>query len=230
MQAKTERAINLKQLPLFSALSEDESEELMACASVRTYDRKTLIFNEGDPYSGFYVVVDGQVLVYKLSSMGKMLVLHICRPGDSFADVPMFSGGSYPASAQTTCHSTLLFLPRESFQNYLDDHPAVVKKILRVFAQRLRTLNQRLEELTLHEVSARLASYLLEEVQKTAHLDPAEPCIKLDISKSTLAGHLGTALETLSRTLNKLTEEGILRVRGNKVFIADLTKLRKAAR
>ncbi len=220
----------LRRLPLFSELNADELEALMACLKVRSCDRKGIIFQEGDPYHGFYVVAEGQVLVYKLSTMGKMLIMHICRSGDLFADVPMFSGGAYPASAQATQPSTLLVFPQETFEHYLDTHAAVLKKMLRVFALRLRSLNQRLEQLTLHEVTGRLASYLLQELRKLPRPAPLEPCIKLDISKSTLAAHIGTALETLSRTLHKLTDDGILRVRGNKVFIVDLQKLREYAR
>lgn len=219
----------LSQSPLFSELKADELEELIPCLKVRSCNRKEIIFHENDPYHGFYVVMEGQVLVYKLSSLGKMLILHICRPGDTFAEVPMFTGSPYPASAQTTCPTTLLFFPKESFERYLDGHPAVLKKLLRVLATRLLSLNQRLEELTLYEVTGRLARYLLHEVHKSPRLDLIEPCIKLDINKSALAAHLGTTLETLSRTLHKLTQDGILRVRGNKVFITDLKKLKKAA-
>jgi len=219
----------LKNISLFSELNPDELENLIQIVQPKSYTRKETIFQEGDAYQGFYVVATGQVLVYKLAASGKMHVIHIMRQGEAFADVPLFAGGGYPASAQTTDASELLFFPKEPFERFLDSHASVCKKMLRVFARRLRSLNAQIEQLTLHEVVGRLARHLLSELDKQTVPSTIEPCVKLDVSKSMLAAHLNTTLETLSRTLHKLSEDSIIRVSGNKVFISDLKRLRQLA-
>ncbi len=213
-------------MPLLSGLNEAEIEELMKFVAVRHFEANQVIFREGDPCHAFFIVLDGLVLLYNLSEKGKMLIMRICRTGDSFGDIPLFDGGPYPITAQTTKPATLLSFPKKSFEAFLTKCPAVYMKILKVFAQRLRLLHEQLESLTLNEVTVRLARYLLKELQRQTRPDPVEPCITLDVSKGTLALHLGTTIETLSRTLHKLADAKILRVRGNRIFIADLHRLR----
>jgi len=102
--------------------------------------------------------------------------------------------------------------------------------LLAIFARRLLELNAQFEQITLHEVSGRLARYLLAELEQQEHPDPVEPFLRLSISKGTLAASLGTTLETLSRSFRKLTEEGVLKVRGNKILIRDVKRLRELGR
>jgi CRP/FNR family transcriptional regulator len=225
-----DKAALLRRSMIFSDLDDRELEELQSAVKVRSFDRKDIIFREGEAYRGFFVVAEGLVLVYKLSAEGKMLILHIRQAGDTFAEVPLFAGGPYPASAQAAHPTTVLFFPKEAFEAFLDAHPAVCRKMLTAFARRLREMSHQLEQVTLHEVSGRVARYVLGEVERQERPDPVQPLVRLPVSKGALAAHLGTTLETLSRTLHRLSEDGILRVRGSKVFVCDLRRLRELAR
>ncbi len=220
----------LRRVSLFSDLDDCELDTLSDMVQWQHFGRNDIVFREGEAYRGFFMVVEGQVLVYKLSAEGRMLILHIRRPGDIFADVPLFAGSAYPAWAQAARPSKLLFFPKDRIESFLLVHPGVCRKLLAIFARRLLELNAQFEQITLHEVSGRLARYLLAELEQQEHPDPVEPFLRLSISKGTLAASLGTTLETLSRSFRKLTEEGVLKVRGNKILIRDVKRLRELGR
>jgi len=219
----------LQRLPLFQELNGRDLQELASRVSVQEYRKRQTIFLEGDSYRGFYVVLEGLVIVYKTSAEGKMFILHVCRPGDVFADVPLFEGGDYPAHAQATRDSTVLFVPKGQFIEFLYSHPDVSFKMLKGLARRLQQANRYLENLSLKEVSGRLARYILDELEHSGKNNPLEPVVPLPISKTALASLLGTTLETLSRTFKRLEQEKVLRVRGLKLFLTDMEKLKKLA-
>ena len=98
------------------------------------------------------------------------------------------------------------------------------------FAKRLRHLNHHIEELTLKDVTKRVAGFILTEYNnRRKSKTETEPHIKLLISKADLAAYLGTIIETLSRTFKKLQDENIIDVDGKKIIIKDLGKLKETA-
>ncbi len=213
----------LRQLTLFSALEDEALDRLAGLSRVAHVPRKTTLFSEGDPYTGMFVVLEGLAVVYKLSDDGRMLILHVCRPGDALAEVPLFEDevAGYPAHARTTRDSEILFLPREPFTRFLKQHPEVAWEMLRTFAGRMKELSLQLEGVTLREVSSRLARYLLREVEAAGMADNAEPVLDLPIAKGSIASYLGTVHETLSRTFARLIKQKIIRVEGPTVTILD---------
>ncbi|NCQ17931.1 MAG: winged helix-turn-helix domain-containing protein, partial [Ignavibacteria bacterium] len=97
------------------------------------------------------------------------------------------------------------------------------------FAKRLKSLVAQIEDLSSKEVVNRLAKYLVKEIKKGKTENLPEPFIKLTIPKSTIAAYLGTITETLSRAFKKLHDDEIIRVNGEKIFITNLSKLKKLA-
>lgn len=182
-----------------------------------------------------YVILDGLAVVYKMSEEGRMLILHVCRPGDSFAETPMFAEAPgdehHAAHAKVTRDSEVLLLPYDRFAPFLKRHPEVAWEMLKVFARRMREMSQRLESFTLREVSARLARYLLGEMQATSAAtdSDAQPVLTLPIAKGSLASYLGTVHETLSRTFARLAREQVIEVDGPRVRILDVARLRRLA-
>ncbi|MBL0177201.1 MAG: Crp/Fnr family transcriptional regulator [Ignavibacteria bacterium] len=134
-----------------------------------------MLFREGDPYYGFYVVLEGKVKVYKLGADGRESMLHIIGPLASLAEIPMFLGGGYPAYAETLEDSTLLCVFKDGFLELLRTHPELSLKMLAGLSRRLKTLGERIEKLTVLDVKTRLARYLLDEAgahrRRTARAD-----------------------------------------------------------
>ncbi len=109
----------LKRVPVFSSLSDTELAFLSAHLVQRKFDAGELIFGEGESCAGLYVVKKGNVRIFKTSVGGREQVLAIDGPGSSIAELPVFDGGDYPASAQAITDCDLLFFSKQDFQNLL---------------------------------------------------------------------------------------------------------------
>lgn len=203
----------LSQSDLLGGLSGEDMDALLSISVEKKMESGEMIFFEGDPANGFYIVADGMVKIYKLSAGGKEHILHMFGPGEPFGEVPVFSGSAFPANAETTKKCILLFFPRRDFVNLIAANPHLAMNMLAVLSKRLRHFTIQVENLSLKEVPARLAGYflLLAEEQKNTAV------VTLNISKGQLAGFLGTIPETLSRMLKKMNEHGLIDVEGRNI-------------
>ncbi|MBT8373866.1 MAG: Crp/Fnr family transcriptional regulator, partial [Deltaproteobacteria bacterium] len=171
------------------------------------------------------IVVEGRVKVFKLSPDGKEHILHIVGPGETFGQVAVYAGRSFPASSATITKSHLLFIPRVTFVKLIADNPSLAMSMLAVLSLRLREFTVQIENLSLKEVPGRLASYLiyLADEQKTGD------DISLPISKGQLASLLGTIPETLSRIFTKISTQNLIEVNGKEIKILDRTGINDLA-
>ncbi|MFP4160138.1 MAG: Crp/Fnr family transcriptional regulator [Desulfobacterales bacterium] len=215
----------LSQSMLFSGLPAEDISALKDIAVEKPVAAGELIFSEGDPGEGFYVTLEGQIKIYKLSTEGKEQILHMFGPGEPFGEVPVFSGQAFPATAEGVKKSRILFFPRRAFRDLITQKPSVAMNMLAVLSQRLRHFTVQVENLSLKEVPARLAGYLLLQSEEQNSKDT----ITLNISKGHLASFLGTIPETLSRMLRKMNEQGLIEVEGRKIRLMDTDALHDLA-
>ncbi len=220
----------LQDVPLFSELNVAQLREISEICSLKQFKKNQHIFLENDNYRGFYIVLKGSVKIYRISNEGKEYILHLRKPPQPFADVPLFEGGNYPANAQTLEDSILLFIPKNEFIELIGKNPSIALGMLAGFAKRMRKLSDKIEEISTKEVSNRLARFIFEEIEKNDSIKLEEPFLRLTISKSTVASYLGTITETLSRTFKKLQDENIITMNGKKIFVKDLKKLKQLAK
>ncbi len=214
----------LKSCFLCSGLNNDEIGAVHKIISIKKLAKGEILFFEGDPAAGFFILLAGRVRVYKSSPDGKEFTIHQIAPGQMFAEAAVFRGNHFPANCAALVDSIVAFIPKDAFTQLIKDSPQISLKIIASQAGFLREFNLKVEELTLKEVPARIAGYLLHELQKQKR-----PEIILDISKAELARSLGTISETLSRNLKKLKEIGAIKVSGKKIFILDRDRLQSIA-
>jgi CRP/FNR family transcriptional regulator, dissimilatory nitrate respiration regulator len=207
----------LKTIPLFSGLSEDQLKILSSIAVRLTFKRGDMIFHDGDKGDGIYIVETGKIKVFKLSLDGKEQILHIFGPGHTFGEVPVFQGKSFPASSMTLEPSNIVFLPRDRFVALITTTPALSMNMLADLSKRLRAFTIQIEALSLKEVPARLAAYLL-----TLSKEQKNPVqVRLPISKAQLSNLIGTTPETISRMLKKMGDTGLILVQTKTIDILD---------
>ncbi len=211
--------------PLFGGLSREELTRIGSIIQQKNYERGQAIFWDGDPGTGFYMVADGKVKIYKTSADGKEQILHIYGPGHPFGEVPVFSGNRFPANAQALEKSRLLFFPRKDFIQLISRHPSLALNMLAVLSMRLRQFTVQVENLSLKEVPARLASYL---IYLSSEQDGAA-AVDLPISKGQLASLLGTIPETLSRIFNKMSQQQLISVEGGRIGLLNRDALEDLA-
>jgi CRP/FNR family transcriptional regulator len=210
---------------IFSGLTEAELNFLAQRAVPRRYTTGEMVFSEGEPCSGLYVVESGHIRIFKSSASGREQVLSVDGPGSSVAELPVFDGGNYPASVAAVEDATLLFVSKQDFQSLCLTHPQVALKVLRVVGARLRRLVGIIEELSFTTVRHRLASFLLRLAQKEGKRTGAGSVVTLPASNQELAAQIGTVRELVSRNLSRFQSEGLIQIEGRNVIIPDLKAL-----
>ena len=211
----------IEQIPLFAGLVDTQVQLLVAIVEKQKYQRGKVIFAEGEAANGLYVLYTGRVKIYKLSSEGKEQILHIFGPGEPFGEVAVFAGGQYPAYAEALESCETLFFPRKKFVELITKDPSMAMNMLAMLSKRLRYFTQLVENLSLKEVPQRLAAYLLVLDNTKNKRDTVE----LDIAKGQLASLIGTIPETLSRILNKMSNQGYIEVVGRQIRLIDRKSL-----
>lgn len=216
---------HLKKNILFSCLNSLQLSRLARTVAVKKYPKGALIFSEGDPALGFYLVAEGKIKIYKLSPEGKEYIMHIAdTPGDTIAEVTVFSGKDYPAYCQAIESSALLFVSKIGFLELLKEYPEIGMRMLAALAGRQRRFADIIEDLSLRNVLSRLSRYLLNlsQIKKSNTFE-------LDMQKSELALKLATIPETLSRNLRKLKTKKVISLKDNKIAILNKETLQKLA-
>jgi CRP-like cAMP-binding protein len=216
----------LKRCPLFAGLKEEDLKKIRALASVKQVRKKEILFGQGEEAKGFYVVLSGRIKLYKISPEGKEQILHVVSSPDAFAEAALFVEGNYPAFAEALSDSQLLFFPKRNFFQLIERNPQLSINMIVSLSQYLRKFASLIEELSLKEVSSRIAKYLS---FKSTKKGKGTNEVELDLSKSQLASKLGTISETLSRTLAKMRAKGMIEVKKNRILILNRESLEELA-
>ena len=209
----------LKNCQFCTGLDESELKDLSSITQTKKVGKGVMLFLEGDRAEGFYALLSGRVRVFKSSPMGKEYTIHQIQPGQIFAEVAIFHGNKFPANCEALEDSLVAFFPKIRFLQLIERSPQISLKIIGSLAGFLREYNLKIENLSLKEVPARIASYLLSAAER------AGPTIALETSKAELASNLGTISETLSRALRKMRELKIIEVDNKMITILDRDKL-----
>jgi CRP/FNR family transcriptional regulator len=219
----------LKRCPLFAGLNEEDLKKIRAVALLKRVRKKEVIFSEGEEAKGFYVTLSGKVKIYKVSPEGKEQILHVISAPDSFAEASLFLEGIYPAFAEALSDSQLLFIPKKDFVYLIERNPKLSLNMIASLSHFLRRFASLIEELSLREVSSRIAKYLIDLSMKAKKEEKSFNEIELDLSKTQLASKLGTISETLSRTFAKMRAHRIIDVKKNRILILDRNALEELA-
>jgi CRP/FNR family transcriptional regulator len=214
----------LSQIALFAALSDAEINVLSQRAVERRFSPDEMLFWEGEPCAGVFLIIEGSVKIFRTSPGGRELMLAIETAPSSVAELPLFDGGPYPASVRAVEPVVSLFINKDDFQQVCRHYPDVALKVLAVVGKRLRHLVGLVESMTFGSVTQRLARLLL-DTSKGSGGDTFE----LSVTHQELASRLGTVREVVSRNLARFKAEGMLRVRGHEVQILDRAKLQQEA-
>jgi CRP/FNR family transcriptional regulator len=181
----------------------------------RDFKKGEVIFQEGDPAPGVFIVSSGLVRVYKLAPTGKEHVLHLASAGMTFAEVAVLGAFPCPAFAEALEDTACVLLPTEPFTGALREDHRLCLQILSGMAMWVKSLVSLLEGIVLRDALGRVAGFLLQ-----AHADQG-PVISLPGLKKHVASHLNLTSETLSRTLRQLRDDRLISENENGLIIED---------
>jgi CRP/FNR family transcriptional regulator, dissimilatory nitrate respiration regulator len=217
-------AETLKSCPFFARIDGERLARLSRIARIHRFTKGQLIFRQGDPCPGVYIVASGMVRVYKIGPNGKEHVLHILAPGNTFAEVAAIGGFDCPANAEAVADSSCVLIPLEPFRKALHEDHGLCLQMMTGLTFWVRHFLSLMEDLVLRDAAGRLARFLLETVPE------ADGTVRLPTLKRHLASHLNLTSETFSRTLSRLIEAGlVLELDNNRVQLTDAERLRAVA-
>ncbi len=203
--------------PIFAGLADSGVRALAEVSSVREYDNGEYLFQQDEQAAGFHILVDGTLNVHRFGPDGRQQILHVFESsGEPCGEVAVFQGGTYPAAAAATGATSTIYMPRDSFMQVARKNPEILLKMLATLSVRLRRFVGLIDDLSLKDVSARLAKHIQE-----LSLQADSNVVELSTTKTVLASKLGTIAETLSRTLRKMQGRKIIKVDGRKITVLD---------
>ena len=214
----------LHQIPLFSALDEQQLESVLKSSRLVSLAAKTILFEKGTPATHFYLLKSGQVKLYCLSEDGDEKVIEIIHPSQTFAEAIMFMPKHcYPVSAESIKASELYSFDMKQFREMLENSKETCFRLLATMGRQLHSKVNDINNLTLHNATYRLVVYLLEQLPDDA---VALSSIHLGATKVVIASRLSIQPETFSRILLRMSKQGLIEVHGNDITLLDVQGLR----
>lgn len=197
---------------------------LIGNRGVRDYDKGLLLFQQGDPASAFYFILDGWVKIYRISSKGAETTVAVFTRGESFAEAAMFHGGQYPVNAEIVAPSRLVCVDAENFRRLVHDEPDLALAMLASCSKHLKYLVEQIEQIKRLSAPRRIANFLV----GLCPADTGSCTVTLPYEKSLIANRLGMQPESFSRAILKLRPVGVS-VERDHVAITDIASLSEFA-
>ena len=198
----------LEKLTLFEGLPREVIAALAVRATVVRYGSQRVIFAAGSAPRGWYVVIEGKVRVVR-GSGSRQHVVHTEGPGGTLAEVPLFAGGTHPATAIAAEPTTCALFTLAAIRSAISECEDVSLMLLRRLALRVRGLVDRLDERSAHSVRSRLIEFLTQR----AAVSP-RATFSIGMTQQQLAEELGTVREVISRELRELRKAGVIKPAG----------------
>ncbi len=209
-----EKCALLRENTAFGSLEQAQLRQIAAPAARHGYEAGEWLFQTNGKADGFFVISSGEVEILRSAPNGREQILHILEAGEMCGEVPVFHGGRFPASARARVELEALYIPSDKFYALAMEQPQVLLEMMAMICMRMRHFASLISDLSLKDVTARLAGYLMQLADEGG-------TIRLDCPKSELAARLGTIPETLSRSLSRLKSAGALTGQGEVLAVAD---------
>jgi CRP/FNR family transcriptional regulator len=214
----------IRDCRMFAGVRPEGLTRLQDIARLTQFRKGELIFRDGDPCPGVYIVGTGLVRVFKIGSGGKEHVLHMVGPGQTFAEVAAMGGFNCPANAEAVSPTVCALLPADLFQKALTESHQLCLDMMGGLTFWVRHLVGLMEDIVLRDATGRLARYLLQSPTQS------DGAIELPTLKRHLASHLNLTSETFSRTLGRMIEAGlVVELDGNRLELRDRGRLARLA-
>ena len=217
----------MRDVALFRGVPEERLRYLAERATYRVIKPGEMVVGETDYVRAFYILVSGQMKLYKSSPEGKEQTLYLLLPGEPFGMCTAFATDSFPANAMALEESAVLIIPGPAMENVAAKEPALLLNVIQVLSNRLKESMALIESLALKEIPQRLATFLLHSLGKEGL--SGESQVQLTITHRELAKILGSTPEALSRALKKMTNDGLVTVDGRIIGVLDRKSLEALA-
>jgi CRP-like cAMP-binding protein len=212
----------IKGLPYFAGLDDSALGSIRKYVFEKKAERGETLAFEGEPSDVLFFVSAGLVKAFKTSADGKEQIFRIVRPGESFNDVPVLSGGINLVSAEAMGPVVLNGIKKKDLEAIIRERPQVALNVIEVLSRRVQELVALVEDFSFRHVTSRVAKMLLEYADHKAGEGPR-------LTQQEMAAMIGTAREMVGRSLKNLESAGTIRMERNRIIIADRQALKNMA-
>lgn len=213
---KKKRIEALRSNEYFDDCADALLDEVSGHMQLREYERGEILFWEGDPCDGLYVMHEGSAKIYRVSPQGRQYIVRILQEGDTFAEVPAFDGGANPVNVETLETSRIWVINEATLRNLVQAHPQFAQKVLANFGRMLRGMVRMVSEMAFYQVTHRLAR-LINEIPA----DDLSGTSGTHWTQEQMAARLGTVREVVARSLKELERSGAIQVENRRITITD---------
>ncbi len=193
------------------------------------YRRRQVIFHEGTPANGLYILCRGAVKIYQSDRFGRDHILHIATAGDILGELPADHNEPYSASAEALTDAQLCYLSREGISKFLQESPMTGVRLIEALSKAVNKAQKKVRALALKRAENRMAELLLQLAQATGPTDGATR-IRLDFTRRELAEMIGVSTETAIRLLASLKRRRAIAIERRDLLVTDPDKLAQLAR
>ncbi len=219
--------VALSKASLLERLPETLREAVLDDAVVRHYPKGAVLFEYGDRVTRFFAVLSGWTKLYRLQADGTEVILEVMGPGQTFAELAMYSDCGYPATAEMATGGRLASFSSDTFLDLVHECPDLADAMLSDISAHLQRFIDRVESSHCRTTPQRLAEFLLRHCKaETSEETPVS--VQLPFPKQLIANLLGMQPETFSRAAAALQARGVA-MKGRKVRIRNLEALRRFA-
>jgi len=208
----------LKDISLFSLLSDKEHDLLTQKSNTRSYPKNTVIVNEGDASDSLYLILSGQVKVFLSDANGKEIIINVLKEGDYFGELAIIEESNRSASIMTTEKATFAILSKTSFNEILSQHPEMAFRLLKYLARRVRELTNNIKGLALLDVYGRIVQVL----HSLAVKHQGQLQVTTRLTHQEIANRVGASREMVSKILKELSLGGYIEYEGKNIIIHKL--------
>ncbi|MEO8503423.1 MAG: Crp/Fnr family transcriptional regulator [Acidobacteriota bacterium] len=204
---------------LFRGLPPAAIAELGAAAAVERFEKKVLLFHEGEPARALWMLRAGRLKLTKLGGNGQEIVVRFLIPGDPFGAIAILAGARYPVSAEAVEACEAFSWTPADVAALVERYPAIGMNSARVMSERMQELQERYRELATERVAQRVARAILRLARQTGRRVEGGVLLDLPLSRQDLAELTGTTLFTISRTLSEWEQQGLVELGRERVLI-----------
>ena len=192
-------------------------------AKVKHYKKKELIYTEGNNPNYLYLLQKGKIKTFRAHEYGKELIISLLKDGDFFGYTVLIDETAYNESAEALEDSSVVMIPKEDFYALLNNNHGVMKQFVKLLSNEIQEKEEQLLKMAYSSVKKRVAEALI-KLQKQYQQHSKEASFNISISREDLANIVGTATESLIRTLSDFKHEGLIEIKGSNITIVDINK------
>ncbi len=210
----------LRASDLFHELSEEQMGDVERMTVMTTCERGRLVYTPGETAEALFLLKKGKVRIYRITPEGKKLVTAVIAPGTLFGHMEFTGTTLLESYAEAQEDSILCVMSRHDIEELVMRYPSIGLRLMGHLSQRMKELEERLEEGLLRDMPARVAAALL-------RLAESQETNEIKTTHQELADSLGTYRETVTNTLGQLQSEGAVSLERGRVAIRDTEALRE---